>query len=854
MSMEENPSRILTVELKGTTYNIVQWVSGDPYPILRDTVGVDTETELRDDTKNIPRLAYLGVYNPVDMTVYIVSHRDAREFIEYVSLMDCAQYYFNAAFDFWVLQRNSEDMHKNQIYSLWAAVEAGNVIDVGLRAQLHSIATLGYVEAYTYNLKGMCKKLLSYEMDKGEALGERADRLTFSPDKIITDSQMQYLAIDCITTWQCGQAVAKQPCEVAHTKGSIVLARIEINGFPVDMRVWDHLERMLVAAKEEARKALVSFGYPDPEPFVSASVDYDARIAAVIQRVLSGSEGIYDTSQCSMQKFNKAQLLRLMIYTTSGDLPRIAHILYEICRADGAANLRAKEKRVLASVESTYDIGIFINSTKSQVLRCFVCILLEALEKGVPYADAMAAAESELEEHPDWFAPAPTVGPRKFMQNHLASLVLKYPKLKLPITEKSGDLKMTKEDRWRLEDQGISDPFLLAYLEYTHARKYLSTYMNRKFIREDGKIHPRFTNILRTGRTSCSEPNLQNLPSREKSFPLKNVFVPPEGTILCATDYSFLELVAFAQSCYTRFGKSNMRDVINAGIDPHRWFAGNMHGIINADTSKFDNIQFVSSLVDLLKKSVSDAARQDAKAANFGFPGGMSADRFYQHCRSLGMQLSMKDAEEMRAAWIIAFSEMTQHLRPEKAVALQHDSPVTHSFYSIPWTPGADEDEYEDDEPDDDYADNDGSGDIEDMRVVSKLAYSARTITGFFRNRCSYNAAMNLQFQGLAAEGTKEAGWELLKLGLGPRLLNYVHDEYLYWLYPKEVRTIVPLVEEAMIAGMRKVIPDVRIGVETSLMRHWNKKAITFGELTYDDKGLPIIPEVAFVEEILGKM
>ena len=33
--------------------------------------------------------------------------------------------------------------------------------------------------------------------------------------------------------------------------------------------------------------------------------------------------------------------------------------------------------------------------------------------------------------------------------------------------------------------------------------------------------------------------NLQNLPSRDKQYALKNMFMPPEGAILCATDFSF---------------------------------------------------------------------------------------------------------------------------------------------------------------------------------------------------------------------------------------------------------------------------------------------------------------------------
>ena len=61
-----------------------------------------------------------------------------------------------------------------------------------------------------------------------------------------------------------------------------------------------------------------------------------------------------------------------------------------------------------------------------------------------------------------------------------------------------------------------------------------------------------------------------------------------------------------------------MRDVINAGLDPHRWFAGVMNKIISPDLSKKDDPEWVAQLKAYLKEHVSDKQRQFAKAANFG--------------------------------------------------------------------------------------------------------------------------------------------------------------------------------------------------------------------------------------------
>ena len=64
------------------------------------------------------------------------------------------------------------------------------------------------------------------------------------------------------------------------------------------------------------------------------------------------------------------------------------------------------------------------------------------------------------------------------------------------------------------------------------------------------------------------------------------------------------------------------------------------------------------------------------------------------------------------------------------------------------------------------------------------------------------------------------------------------------------VRDIVPIVEREMILGMKSVIPDVRIAVETTINRHWDKEGIHFPDAEYDDQGRIILPEVEFVANI----
>ena len=251
-----------------------------------------------------------------------------------------------------------------------------------------------------------------------------------------------------------------------------------------------------------------------------------------------------------------------------------------------------------------------------------------------------------------------------------------------------------------------------------------------------------------------------------------------------------------------------------------------MHKIISPDLSKAGDKEWVHSIKEFLKEKVPDSWRQLAKFANFGLPGGMSAKSFYKHCREGGVQLTFDEAESMRSAWINTFKEMRDHSKPKEL----------YSRSSVAWHYGLDLDDEEEEEQDE----------------RPRQEYVATCINGMVRNHCSYNAAMNVQFQAIVAYGAKLAGWNLVYAGLGDRLLNYIHDEYLYWLWPDELEEGVPIVEQLMLDGMRQVIPDVKIGVETTCGIHWNKKAQEFSELRKGPDGNYIIEEPETVRNVLG--
>lgn len=81
-------------------------------------------------------------------------------------------------------------------------------------------------------------------------------------------------------------------------------------------------------------------------------------------------------------------------------------------------------------------------------------------------------------------------------------------------------------------------------LGFRSASKMLSTYVVGvgSSLDESSRVHPSYNLIgTPTGRLSCSNPNQQNIP-REKTAPIKQIYVAPRGRCLIDADFSQIEL------------------------------------------------------------------------------------------------------------------------------------------------------------------------------------------------------------------------------------------------------------------------------------------------------------------------
>jgi DNA polymerase-1 len=348
------------------------------------------------------------------------------------------------------------------------------------------------------------------------------------------------------------------------------------------------------------------------------------------------------------------------------------------------------------------------------------------------------------------------------------------PELSFPRTPKTKKIKATEETM----DLFGATPhsFLKSWKDIQGDEKVISTYLQESKIGADGRVHSTFSPLVKTGRTSSSNPNLQNLPRKGE---IRGVYIPPKGKLLYACDYSQLELCALSETCLYRYGHSRMADVINSGEDLHAWFGEAIMETCGGHKGQID--QHGNEI----------NWRQQAKACNFGFPGGMGALRFIiQSKATYGVDFTMDQAIMLKELWLATFPEMGEHLSP----------PEDPKYY-----PSGDKDE-------------DGK------EIMRADRYIAQTINGRVRRGASYCSACNYPFQGLSADGAKMALWYLYLSGFD--VVNFIHDETITELDEDDtLQARCAEIDRLMLAGMKTVIKNVLVKVEGGLMRRWHKGA-----------------------------
>ena len=226
---------------------------------------------------------------------------------------------------------------------------------------------------------------------------------------------------------------------------------------------------------------------------------------------------------------------------------------------------------------------------------------------------------------------------KKFNINSPAQLgVVLFEDLKLPNGKKTKRGYSTSAEV--LEKIRGDHPIVDAVLEYRNLTKLNSTYVEgmKPLIGNDGKIRAHFQQtVTTTGRISCTEPNLQNIPIRQAlGRNLRKVFTADdENHILIGADYSQIELRVLAHLS----GDEELIAAFNRGDDIHKLTASRVLGI------PFDDVSLEE--------------RSRAKAVNFGVIYGMSGFGLSEE-----LKISRKEAENYINEYFLKHKKVKEYM------------------------------------------------------------------------------------------------------------------------------------------------------------------------------------------------
>ena len=196
-----------------------------------------------------------------------------------------------------------------------------------------------------------------------------------------------------------------------------------------------------------------------------------------------------------------------------------------------------------------------------------------------------------------------------------------FEKQQLPVIKKTPKGQPSTAEEV-LQELALDYPLPKLILEHRGMSKLKSTYTDKlpkQIHPRTGRVHTSYHQaVTATGRLSSSNPNLQNIPIRNKEGRrIRQAFIAPEGKIIVAADYSQIELRIMAHLS----GDAGLLNAFQRGDDIHSATA--------------------AEIFNTMPISVTTEQRRRAKAINFGLIYGMSA---FGLAKQLGV--GRKEAQE----------------------------------------------------------------------------------------------------------------------------------------------------------------------------------------------------------------
>lgn len=182
----------------------------------------------------------------------------------------------------------------------------------------------------------------------------------------------------------------------------------------------------------------------------------------------------------------------------------------------------------------------------------------------------------------------------------------------------------------------VGNPVVDDLLEYRRLTKLETFIKSWEEIQVDDRIYPSFNITARTGRTTCSNPNIQQIPQDKN---VRNLIEARPGWKIKEQDYSQIELRVASMFS----GDTNMQHAYQSGSDLHSKTTELLFG----DTSS-------------LSPQEQKRKRTEAKSMNFGFLYGMSAKTFVDYAKGYGLNITEEESEGFRNNFFKAYPTLLQ--------------------------------------------------------------------------------------------------------------------------------------------------------------------------------------------------
>lgn len=336
--------------------------------------------------------------------------------------------------------------------------------------------------------------------------------------------------------------------------------------------------------------------------------------------------------------------------------------------------------------------------------------------------------------------------------------VILFEKLGLPILKKTKTGYSTGAE---ILEKLLDKHDIIKYiLEYRTLAKLKSTYIEGllPLINKDNKIHPHFQQtVAATGRISCTEPNLQNIPMKQEyGRRIRKAFVTsgPEFSLVSA-DYSQIEL----------------RLLAHLSNDPH---------LIDAFNNKHDIHKITASRVfGVPEEQVTSVQRSNAKAVNFGVIYGMSGFGL-----STELNITRKEAEKY----------IEEYFKKHEDVKKYMDNVIIDAKKNGYVTTILNRKRY--------------------INEINASNYMVRQMG----ERLAMNSPLQGSAADIIKIAMIRVYSELLKRKLKSKLILQVHDELIIEAHFEELDFIKEFIEEAMVSAIEL---KVKLEVDVNCGNNW---------------------------------